>query len=72
MPYKINYEKEYDYIVITVEGGFGLSTIKSLSADVARYIERHGCNRILNDMRHAKLTEGTIDIYNMPKTASPL
>jgi len=70
MPYKINYQIEGDYISIRVEGDFALSTLKDLAVDVARHIEKHGCNRILNDMRQAKLTKGTIDIYNMPKTAS--
>ena len=70
MPYKIAYEKENKYILIIVEGDFALPMLKNLAADVARYIEQHGCNRILNDMRQAKLTKGTIDIYNMPKIAS--
>ena len=70
MPYKVTYEKEGDYISIIVEGDFALSTLKDLAEDVAKAIEQHGCKRILNDMRLAKLTKGIIDIYNMPKTAS--
>ena len=70
MSYKINYEKEGDYISIRVEGDFALSNLKDLAEDVAKVIEQHGCNRILNDMRRAKLTKGTIDIYNMPKIAN--
>ena len=70
MPYKIHYEKEQDYISVTVEGKFALSTLKELAAKVAENIEHYGCNRILNDMRLAKMTRGTIDIYNMPTTAS--
>ena len=70
MPYKIVYEKEGDYISIRVEGGFGLSVLKQLSADVSKFIEKYGCNHILNDLRLAKLTSDTLDIYNMPQTAS--
>jgi len=70
MPYKINYEKESGYISVTVQGDFALSNLKDLAADVAKSIEQYGCNHILNDMRQAKLTKGTIDIYNMPKFAS--
>ena len=70
MPYKIIYEKEGDYISVTVEGDFALSNLKGLAAEIAKSIEQYGSNHILNDMRQAKLTEGTIDIYNMPKTAS--
>ena len=70
MPYNIHYEKEQDYISVTVEGKFDLSTLKELAAEVAKCIEQYGCKRILNDMRLAKMTRGTIDIYNMPPTAS--
>jgi hypothetical protein len=70
MPYKVYYEEEGDYLSVTVEGDFALSTLKDLAADVAKSIAQYGCNRILNDMRRAKLTTGTIEIYNMPKTAS--
>ena len=69
MPYKVYYEEEGDYLSVTVEGDFALSTLKDLAADVAKSIAQYGCNRILNDMRQAKLTKRTIDIYNMPKTA---
>ena len=69
MPYTIHYERERDYIAVTVEGDFELESLKDLAEHVAKVIEKHGCNRILNDMRHAKLVKGTLDIYNMPKTA---
>jgi hypothetical protein len=69
MSYKINYNKEQDYIAVTIEGEFTLSTIKELAADVAGFVERYNCNHILNDLRHARLTEETLDIYNMPKNA---
>ena len=70
MTYRINYEEEYDYIAVAVDGAFSLSTLKELAADVSKLIEKHGCNRIMNDMRHAKLTKGTIDIYQMPQAAN--
>ena len=69
MPYKINYEKDLDYIAITIEGDFSLSPLKELAVDVDRSIDRYKCNRILNDMRPANLSKGAIDIYNMPKAA---
>ena len=70
MSYKINYDKEKGYIAVTTEGDFALSTLKELAADIAGFVERYNCNRILNDMRRARLTEGTFNIYNMPKIAS--
>jgi len=70
MPYKIYYNEEQDYIVVTVDGEFALSNLKELAADVARFIEQYDCNRILNDLRRASLTQDSFNIYNMPKTAS--
>jgi len=70
MSYEIDYINEQDYIVVTVTGDFGLSSLKEMAADVAGSIERHGCSRILNDMREARLTGNSFNIYNMPKTAS--
>ena len=70
MSYKINYNKEQGYIAVTIEGDFALSILKELAADIAEFTERYNCNRILNDMRHARLTEDTFNIYNMPKIAS--
>jgi hypothetical protein len=69
MSYKIDYVKEQDYIVVTIEGSFALSTLKELAENIAQFSEQYGCNRILNDMRQAELVKGTTDIYNMPKTA---
>ena len=47
-----------------------MSTHKKLAADVVEFIERYTCSFILNDMRHARITRDTFDIYNMPKSAS--
>ena len=70
MSYKIGYNKEHEYIMIVVEDEFTLSTFKELAADVVKFTDRYNCKRILNDMRRANLTETTLDIYNMPKSAS--
>ena len=69
MSYRINYNKEDEYIAVIVEGKFALSNLEELAADVARFIKRYNCNRLLNDMRHARLTEDTLDIYKMPRSA---
>lgn len=69
MPYKVGYNKELNYIEAKIEGAFSLSILKELAADVAKIIEKYGCERILNDMRLAKLAQGVFDIYDMPKVA---
>ena len=67
MSYKINYNKEENYIAVIVEGQFSLPTVKELAADVANLVEQYHCTRILNDLRNARLTEKIFDIYSMPK-----
>ena len=69
MSYKINYHKDQGYIAVTVEGEFTSSILKELAAEVAMFTDRYNCRRVLNDMRHARLTKDTLDIYNMPKIA---
>ena len=69
MPYTIVYHQKHDYFEVTVKGDFDLETLHSLAQDMSKEIEKHGCNHILNDMRHAKLTDGTFDIYHMPQAA---
>ena len=69
MSYKINYNKDHGYIAVTIEGELTLSTFKELTAEVIGFVERYKCNHILNDLRHARLTGKTFEIYNMPKSA---
>jgi len=70
MSYEINYNKEQNYIAVTIEGEFSLSTLKELSARVAGFIEQYDCKRILNDMRQASLTSNSFNIYKMPRIVS--
>jgi len=67
MAHEVNFNKEQNYISVIVEGEFSLSTVKELAADVASFIKRYNCSLVLNDLRHARLTQGTLDIYYMPK-----
>ena len=69
MPYEIIYQKEKGYIAVTVTGNFVLSALMDLAVDVAKRVAQYDCHRILNDMRQAKLTRDTLDIYSMPSGA---
>lgn len=40
-----------------------------MAKDVAKLIQETGVKLILNDLRNAKPTEKTFDVYNMPQTA---
>ena len=46
-----------------------LGTLQDLAQDIFKEIERHGCNRILNDIQQARLTKGPFETYNMPGLA---
>ncbi len=70
MPYTIKYQEEISCILVNVEGKLDLPTFKGMAADVAQIVQAHGCTRILNDLRKARPTEGALEIFNMPKTAT--
>ncbi len=55
--------------MIVVDGPFDAFILKRLAADVSKAIEKHGCRRILNDLRDARL-KGVLDTYQMPKVAA--
>ena len=68
MPYKINYDKENDCILVSVHGELDIRLIQHMATDISKMVKEMGCKRILNDLRDANPSR-TIEIYNMPKTA---
>ena len=68
MTYTIRYDDESDYIMVVVDGILDLSLLESMASDVAAALAKHGCKRILNDLRGARL-KGVIDIIQMPSAA---
>ena len=54
--------------MVIVDGLLDLSLLKSLASDVAKAVDKHGCIRILNDLRRARL-KGVSSIFQMPKAA---
>jgi len=69
MTFTTEYKPETDCIVVRVEGELDLALLQRIAAEVSKIVERVGCKRILNDMRNAKPTKLTMDIYEMPGTA---
>ena len=69
MTFKVNYNQETDCIMVVVQGELGLSLLQRIADEVSAIIKRVGCSRILNDLREAKPTQITMDIYNMPEAA---
>ena len=68
MPYTIRYEKEQDYLMVSVQGELDLRLLQNMASDVAKTLQDVGCRRILNDLREARPTR-TVEIYNMPDIA---
>ena len=69
MAYTVSYDKEKDCIMVVVEGELDLTLLQDMAAQVAKIVKQDGCCRILNDLRNAKPSKSTTDIYNMPETA---
>ncbi len=62
MAYTLKDNQEYKFIAIKVEGDFGLSVLKQLAAESSKLVKKHNCYHILNDLREATITSGTLDI----------
>ena len=69
MPFTIDYDQEADIIMVAVEGELSLSLLQELAGEVSKIGKMEGCTHILNDLRKAKPTTSTIDIYDMPAMA---
>jgi hypothetical protein len=67
MNYELKYDNERGLIVGRIQGKFDSSLVSRMAADLADLVHKHGCTRILNDLRRADITPSTVDIYLMPK-----
>ncbi len=70
MKYELTYDKERNLIIGHVYGEFDSSLVTKMASDLADMIQKHGCNRLLNDLRSARITPSTIEIYTMPKSVA--
>ena len=69
MPYSVEYDKDADCILVSVEGELDFLLFGRMAEDVAQCIKDHHCERILNDLREVRLKESVADIYSMPQQA---
>ena len=67
MKYDLAYDEERDLIIGHVYGEFASSLVTEMSSDLAKIIRKHSCYRLLNDLRDAKITPETLEIYIMPR-----
>jgi len=70
MKYELKYDEERDLILGQVRGGFDSSVVSQMVSDLGDMIRKRGCYRFLNDLRDAKITSETFDIYRMPRNVA--
>jgi len=64
---ELTYDEERDLIVGRIYGEFDSSVVMKMTTDLAAMVRRHGCSRVLNDLRGATITSATLSICNMPR-----
>jgi len=67
MKYEFKYDKERKFIIGHIYGEFDSSLVTKMSSDLVDMMHKYDCSRLLNDLRGAKITPETLDIYVMPK-----
>lgn len=70
MKYELTYDKERNLIIGHIYGEFDSSIVTGMASDLADMIQKHGCNRLLNDLRSAKITPSALEIYTMPRSVA--
>lgn len=69
MSYTAWYDPALHCIRVNITGEFDLAVLKKMALKVAELVAQHDCTLILNDLREAKITENTLNIYKMPTAA---
>ncbi|KAB2888787.1 MAG: hypothetical protein F9K32_15225 [Desulfobulbaceae bacterium] len=67
MKYTLSYDQKRDIIVGRIEGEMVPALVKEMASEFAGLVRSSGCHRLLNDLRGARITPSTFDIYSMPR-----
>jgi len=67
MNYKLSYDENNKLIIGRIEGIVDAKLVKKMAVDLAALLQKHKCNKVLNDLRKASLTKSIFDIYNIPR-----
>lgn len=67
IPFTVTFDQEKGCIRVACIGDLDLPMVQTVASEVARMIERTGCQLILNDLREATLTEHAFDVYRIPR-----
>jgi len=70
MKYELTYDVERNLIIGHICGEFDSSLVTKMASDLADMIQKHDCYRLLNDLRSAKITPSTLEIYAMPRNVA--
>ena len=69
MRLKIKYDKGLGYIHVVTSGNFNETTAVEWQKTMAMQVAHYQCQKILHDMRPAKIDIDTYSIYELPKSA---
>ena len=69
MPFTAHFDEEKTCIMVAVTGELNLPLLQEMASSISKMITKHGCKRILNDLREAFPAEGAFEIYKMPVRA---
>jgi hypothetical protein len=69
MTYLIEYDPQ-GIITSKVEGQLTLAIVQDLTRDLYQLAKEKDCQRILTDLREAKLRLSMVEVYNLPKLFS--
>lgn len=72
MKYTVVYDEDNDIIMGRIDGKFDRDLVKKMAPEFAQMIQKHGCHKLLNDLRDAEMFAPTLDIYDMPRIADKL
>ncbi len=67
MKYELSYDQERDLIVGRVDGDIDRVLVNAMASKFAELVASSGCRKLLNDLRGARITHSTFDIYSMPR-----
>lgn len=67
MKYQLSYDKQRDLINGKIEGEIDPDLVEKMASELAALVISTGCHKLLNDLRGAKITHSTLDIYQMPR-----
>lgn len=67
MKYDVSYDEARHLILGRITGEIDPAFVKTMAREVAALAKRHGCNRLLSDLREATIPSSASAIYSLPR-----